>query len=58
MSMRSEAVDIAEETNWEMVQGSMQTLTEKGSVLNVTGANRIEGGEVFMYSKAPDGNYI
>lgn len=56
--MRSEAVDIAEETNWEMVQGSMQTLTEKGSVLNVTGANRIEGGEVFMYSKAPDGNYI
>ena len=56
--MRPEAVDIAEETNWEMVQGSMETLIEKGSVLSITGANRNEAGEVFMYSKAPPENYI
>ena len=53
-----EAEDIwAEETNWDIVQGSMETLSEKGSVLEVTGANRDEGGEVFMNSKAPAEHY-
>ena len=47
----------AEETNWDIVQGSMETLSEKGSMLDVTGANRHEEGEVFMNSKAPPENY-